>query len=113
MLLLTGPFKMGFWFFEVGFMSLLPIFTLLLASHRRSLNGVLAGAFLVLIGTFVMRYEFVVAGQIYPNIKEGLPSYWPTLMEVFLVVGVLATFLLVYTLGEKFLSITENQQHIH
>lgn len=113
MLLLTGPFKMGFWFFEVGFMSLLPIFMLLLAAHRRSLNGVLAGAFLVLIGTFVMRYEFVVAGQIYPNIKEGLPSYWPTLMEVFLVVGVLATFLLVYTLGEKFLSITENQQHIH
>lgn len=114
MLLLKGPFKIDFWLFEVGFMSVLPIFILLLAAHRKSLNGVLVGTFMVLIGTFVMRYEFVVAGQIFPNIKTGLPSYWPTLMEVFLIAGVMTTFLLVYTLGETFLSITEKPHyHVH
>ncbi|MCK4986637.1 MAG: hypothetical protein KAS40_14000 [Desulfobacterales bacterium] len=53
---------------------------------------------LVLVGTFVMRYEFVVASQVFPNIKEGLPSYWPTLMEVFIIGGVIAAFLLIYTM---------------
>jgi hypothetical protein len=53
----------------------------------------------------------VVAGQIYPNIPEGVPSYWPTNMEAFLVGGVFAAFLLTYTLGEKFLSLKEVNPH--
>jgi Ni/Fe-hydrogenase subunit HybB-like protein len=58
-----------------------------------------------------MRYEFVVAGQVYPNIPQGLPSYWPTIMEVFLFIGVFGAFLLTYTLGEKFLSLKEAISH--
>ena len=81
MLLINGPFSIGFWGFEVGLMSVLPIYVFIWAAEKKSLNGVLAGALMVLIGTFVMRYEFVVAGQVYPNIPQGLPSYWPTLME--------------------------------
>lgn len=111
MLLLKGPFSIGFWIFEVGIMSVLAVFVLLWAAGRKSLNGVLTGSLLVLIGTFVMRYEFVVAGQVFPNIKEGLPSYWPTLMEVFIIGGVIAAFLLVYTLGEKYLSLKEEMPH--
>jgi len=111
MLLLKGPFSIGFWIFEVGIMSVLAVFVLLWAAGRKSLNGVLTGSLLVLIGTFVMRYEFVVAGQVFPNIKEGLPSYWPTLMEVFIISGVIAAFLLTYTLGEKFLSLKEERHH--
>jgi len=111
MLLLKGPFSIGFWIFEVGIMSVLAVFVLLWAAGRKSLNGVLTGSLLVLVGTFVMRYEFVVAGQVFPNIKEGLPSYWPTLMEVFIIGGVIAAFLLVYTLGEKYLSLKEEMSH--
>jgi len=111
MLLLKGPFSIGFWIFEVGIMSVLAVFVLLWAAGRKSLNGVLTGSLLVLVGTFVMRYEFVVAGQVFPNIKEGLPSYWPTLMEVFIIGGVIAAFLLVYTLGEKYLSLKEEMPH--
>jgi len=106
-LLLTGPFSPLFWVFEVVLMSILPIIILLRAVGKKSLFGVQAGAVLVLVGTFVMRYEFVVAGQVFPNIPAGLPSYWPTLMEVFLVAGVFGAFLLIYTLGEKFLSLKE------
>jgi molybdopterin-containing oxidoreductase family membrane subunit len=111
MLLLNGPFNIGFWGFEVGLMSVLPIYVFIWAVEKKSLNAVLTGAFMVLIGTFVMRYEFVVAGQVYPNIPQGLPSYWPTIMEVFLISGVFGAFLLTYTLGEKFLSLKEVTTH--
>ena len=111
MLLINGPFSIGFWGFEVGLMSVLPIYVFIWAAEKKSLNGVLTGALMVLIGTFVMRYEFVVAGQVYPNIPQGLPSYWPTIMEVFIIGGVIAAFLLVYTLGDLFLSLKEEKSH--
>ena len=108
-LLLIGPFSLTFWIFEVGLMSLLPIFTLLWSVWRKHQWGVFVGASMVLVGTFVMRYEFIVAGQVYPNIKQGLPSYWPTVMEVFIVCGIVAAFLFSYTLGERFLSLKEKK----
>jgi Ni/Fe-hydrogenase subunit HybB-like protein len=107
LLLLTGPFKIGFWGGEIMLMSIFSVFVLLWGSLKKSLAFILTGSFMVLCGAFVMRYQFVVAGHVYPNIREGLPSYLPTLMEIFVLVGVFATFLLVYTLGERFLSIKE------
>jgi len=109
MLLLTGPFSIGFWVFEVGFMSVIPTFILVWASMKRNLGGVLSGSVMVLIGALVMRYGFIVGGQVYPNIKEGLPSYLPTMMEVLIVIGVFGVFLMVYTLGEKFLPLKEGE----
>jgi molybdopterin-containing oxidoreductase family membrane subunit len=111
MLLLNGPFSVGFWGFEVGLMTVIPIFILVWAAEAKSLNGVLTGSLICLIGTFVMRYEFVVAGQVYPNIPQGLSSYWPTIMELFLIGGVIAALLLVYTLGDLFLSLKEEKSH--
>jgi molybdopterin-containing oxidoreductase family membrane subunit len=111
MLLINGPFSIGFWGFEVGLMSVAPIYVFIWAAEKKSLNGVLTGALMVLIGTFVMRYQFIVAGQVYPNIPQGLPSYWPTIMEVFIIGGVIAAFLLVYTLGDLFLSMREETHH--
>ena len=112
MLLLKGPFNAAFWSFEVGMMSVLPVFVFIWAANKKSLKGVLTGSLMVLIGAFVMRYEFVVAGQVYPNIKAGLPSYLPTIMEVLIIGGVFGAFLLVYTLGEKFLPLKE-ERHYH
>ena len=92
-------------------MSVIPIYVFIWAAEKKSLNGVLAGALMVLIGTFVMRYQFIVAGQVYPNIPQGLPSYWPTLMEVFVIGGVIAAFLLAYILVDMFLSLKEDKSH--
>jgi Ni/Fe-hydrogenase subunit HybB-like protein len=58
---------------------------------------------MVLLGAFVMRYNFVVAGQIFPNIKQGLPNYLPTMMEILIIIGVFGGFLFVYSVGEKLL----------
>jgi len=111
MLLITGPFWVGFWGFEVGLMSVVSVAVLAWAAAKKSLTGVLTGALLALIGIFVMRYEFVVAGQVFPNVPEGLPSYWPTLMEGYIIGGVIAAFLLIYTLGDLFLSLKEEKTH--
>lgn len=107
LLLLTGPFKIGFWGGEIFLMSILSVFVLLWGARKKSLEWVLSGVVIALAGAFVMRYLFVVAGQVFPNIPEGLPSYLPTIMEVFVILGVLATFCLTYTLGEKLLSLKE------
>ncbi len=69
------------------------------------------GSGMVLLGAFVMRYVFVVAGQVYPNVKGGLPSYMPTVMELLLVGGILGAFLMTYTLGEKCLPLREERPH--
>jgi molybdopterin-containing oxidoreductase family membrane subunit len=108
MLLMIGPFSLSFWIFEVALMSVLPAFILLWAAGKKTLGGVLLGSLMVLIGAFVMRYEFIVAGQVYPNIKEGLPSYLPTTMEILIIVGVFGGFLMAYALGEKFLPLKED-----
>ncbi len=111
MLLLKGPFGPGFWIFEVGLMSVVPVCLLFWAAKKRSLRGVFFASLMVLIGAFVMRYNFIVAGQIYPNVKGGLPSYLPTFMEVLLIAGIFSAFLMAYTLGEKFLPLKEKWPH--
>ena len=88
-------------------MSILPGLVLLWAAVKKKLNGVLLGALMVLVGAFVMRYDFVVAGQVFPNVREGLPSYLPTTTECFMILGVFSAFLMVYSLGEKFLPLRE------
>jgi len=107
MLLLRGPFSPAFWGFEVGLMSVIPAFVLLWAAMKKKLNGVLLGALMVLAGAFVMRYDFVVGGQVFPNVREGLPSYLPTMMECFIIWGVFSAFLMVCSIGEKVLPLKE------
>ncbi len=58
---------------------------------------------MIMFGLFVYRYDFVVVAQIFPVLKEGLPSYRPTIMETMLVSGLLAACMFLYTLGDKFL----------
>lgn len=103
MLFLAGPFSPAFWVIEMTAGIVFPIFILLYAARHKNINGVLVAAVMVLIGYFVKRYDFVVATQVYPAIKNGLPSYLPAIMEVHLIAGIFGALLLIYTLGEKFL----------
>jgi len=110
MLFLNGPFSLSFWLLEIGVGIVFPVFILLYAVRQRSIASVLVGAVMVLVGYFVKRYDFVVATQVYPVIiKEDIPSYLPTVMEVLLIGGILGVLLLVYTLGDKFLPLREKE----
>ncbi len=111
MLFLNGQFSLAFWLFEIGIGIILPIFLLLYAARRRKIWGILIASIMVLVGYFVKRYDFVVASQVYPLIKiqKPLTSYLPTFMEVLLVGGIIAAFLLAYTLGVRFLPLKKEE----
>ena len=113
MLFLKGPFSLAFWLFEIGIGTVLPILILLYATNKRKITGVLVASVLVLVGVFVMRYDFVVASQVYPisHSQHRLSSHLPSFMEVILIGGILAALLLAYTVGEKFLSLKEGKSH--
>jgi Ni/Fe-hydrogenase subunit HybB-like protein len=109
MLLLKGPFSPAFWTFEIAIGIVFPVFILVYSARKKKIAGVLVSSIMVLVGYFVKRYNFVVASQVYPLIKKQYPlhSYLPTFMEVLLISGIIATLLLVYTLGVKFLPLKE------
>jgi len=111
MLFLTGPFSPAFWLFEIVIGIVLPIVILLYASRQRKIDGIWVASIMVLMGYFVKRYDFVVGAQVYPLIKQQdtLSSYLPTLMEMFLIGGLLGTLFLIYTLGVKFLPLREQE----
>jgi Ni/Fe-hydrogenase subunit HybB-like protein len=108
MLFLNGPFSLAFWLFEIIIGTIAPIFILLYSIKKYNITGVLIASVMVLIGVFVMRYDFVVIAQVYPVLTNGLDSYFPTFSEILLISGIIAGLFLSYTLGIKFLPLDEN-----
>lgn len=109
LLLLIGPYSPAFWGIEIFIGIVLPIGILLYSVKKERTAGLMVASIMVLIGYFVKRYDFVTAAQVYPAIKHGLPSYFPTLMETLLIVGIIAGVFLAYTLGELFLPLNEKR----
>jgi molybdopterin-containing oxidoreductase family membrane subunit len=111
MLFLNGPFSLNFWIFEIAIGLVLPVPILIYSARKRRATGIAIASIMVLAGYFVKRYDYVVASQVYPVIKEGLPSYFPAVMEIILISGIMAAFLLIYTLGARFLPLKEERPH--
>ena len=111
MLYLNGPFSLPFWTFEIALGLVLPVPILIYSARKRKTAGIATASIMVLAGYFVKKYDFVVASQVYPVIPEGLPSYFPAVMEIILIGGIIATFLFVYTLGARFLPLKEEGPH--
>ena len=111
MLYLNGPFSTAFWLFEIVIGMVLPIIMLLYAASKRKTSVALVASIMVLVGYFVKRYNFVVVSQVYPLIKKQdlLSSYFPSIMEVLLIAGMIGVLLLAYTLGVKFLPLKEER----
>ena len=114
MLLLNGPFSQPFWLFEIAIGSVLPIIILLYAASKENIGGLLTASIMVLIGVFVMRFDFLVVGEVYPMFspmgKDALvlvPSFFPVLMEIFVIAGIFGVLFLSYTLGVQFLPLEE------
>jgi len=114
MLLLNGPFSQSFWLFEITIGSVLPIIFLLYSANKKNISGLLTASIMVLVGVFVMRFDFLVVGEIYPMFspmgKDALvlvPSFFPVLMEIFVIAGIFGLLFFIYTLGVQFLPIEE------
>lgn len=106
MLLLRGPFSASFYIFEIFLGALIPIAILL--NPKITHRGIFVSSLLVIIGLFVMRYNFLTAGQVLPVLKDGLPSYFPAFLEIVITLGITALFALFYTFGARYLPLKES-----
>jgi molybdopterin-containing oxidoreductase family membrane subunit len=118
MTLVSGPFSIPFWVLRVGIGLVLPLALLVGPSSRKPYNLGLAGVG-ALIGVVVDRLLFVLAGLASPvsavagNVDFPFAVYVPSLVEVLIMMGALATIGLGYALAEHHLNLGEPDHHAH
>jgi molybdopterin-containing oxidoreductase family membrane subunit len=111
---LTGPLAFNFWFFEVLLGMLIPV-VILLNPRTRTPSGVMWAGLLSTCGIFFMRYDLVVAGQLFSmregaaDLTNGLLHYTPSITELAIVVGAISLCLFLYSLAERFLPLQADE----
>lgn len=118
--LVYGQFKHAFgairgFHAEVLLGLFLPFVLLLIPSVRKSVGGKIVTSALILVGTLMMHMEILLAGQSHPvgpkaEQYAGFITYFPSIWEWLVFVFALATMLLLYTLGERYLKLAEVPQ---
>jgi molybdopterin-containing oxidoreductase family membrane subunit len=127
MAMLSGPLFFSFWFFETFLAFVVPL-TILLGAKRRQPGWIAMAAALPMLAVFVMRYNFVVAGQMFslkpvvglrdevirygPPFKgsaAGFLPYTPSLIEVAIVVGAIAAAILLFVVGTRMLKLRQEE----
>lgn len=103
----SGWYHLALW---IGLV--IPLVLIAMPAVRTATWGKVTAAALFLVGMFAGRLEMVLSGLVMPTgpKAEGQPpfvSYWPTIWEVFVFASALAVLLLVYTLGERNLKLSE------
>ena len=107
MVLLNGELSLSFWLVEIVIGILAPV-ALLFYFGTRNIKAVVLAALMVIIGMFVSRFDFIIAGQMVPIVgQEGLWSYTPSLVEVMTVVAAIAMSIFFYSLGERIFPLEE------
>ncbi len=116
--LVTGPLAVPFWVLRVITGLAIPLVLVLLPMTRTPL-GLFAASLLALGGVFVDRLLFVTAGQIAPltahagAVSSPFVAYVPSPVEIAIIAGAVALFALVYTLAERYLDLSEDDEHIN
>jgi molybdopterin-containing oxidoreductase family membrane subunit len=124
---LTGPLFVSFWLFEVFLGVALPLFVLL-GSKRRDPRWLAFASAALMVSVFVMRYNFVVAGQMFslkPTVGHlgetlhyappfrgdaaGFLPYTPSIVEVLIVAGAIAAATLAYVGGARVLRLAPRE----
>ncbi len=116
--LVTGPLALPFWGLRVVCGLALPLVLVLLPMTRTG-AGMFAASLLALAGVFIDRYLFVTAGQIAPTtahagtVSGPFASYTPSPVEIAIIAGAVALMALVYTLAERYLDLSEDDEHVN
>ena len=90
----------------------LPCVLLLIPSIRKSVGGKIVTSGMILIGALFMHMEILLAGQSHPvgPKAEQYPEfikYFPSIWEFLVFLFALTIMLILYTLGERYLKLTE------
>jgi molybdopterin-containing oxidoreductase family membrane subunit len=114
--LVSGPLAVPFWVVRVVLGLVVPALVLVLPMTRRPSWLLLAGV-AALVGVFVDRTLFVLAGQISPitagagTVSSPYASYVPSIVEILILAGAGALFAFAYTLAERYLDLEEGEIH--
>ncbi|MGD2057354.1 MAG: polysulfide reductase NrfD [Anaerolineales bacterium] len=112
------PYGFGFWVGEVGLGILLPVILFLAPRFNRNPLLLVVGAFSAAFGIVINRWNVTVSGLVVPlsyspGTEYVIPpeSYFPSLAEWGIAVGVIGYIFLLLTLGVRFLPLFERKEH--
>ena len=106
-----------FWVFQIGLGNLLPLFLLFSPKFTQSRNALISACLLVIIGALAQLYVIIIGGQAFPldifpgylvesSFYDGVINlYSPSIWEILLGLGGVATSLLIALLGIRVLPI--------
>lgn len=102
-----------FWWGQIGLGSLVPLFLIYCNQLKNFRSMTVLASFLVIIGAFIQLYIIIIGGQVYPMAlfpgKEilsgysGIVSYSPSIYEILLGLGGIATTILIVVFMNKIL----------
>lgn len=106
------PYNFTFWFGEVLFGALVPAVIMLWGRMRRNRNLLMLGAFMIIAGLVINRWNVTLSGFVIPmdwspGVRDVLPlnTYSPALVEWGVAIGVVAYSWFAFTLGVRFLNL--------
>ena len=100
---LTGPFAFSFWLM-VALCFVVP-FALMARRATRGVIGTTVASVAVVIGMWLERFNIVVPTSLHPRLDAAQMHYVPSWVELSIMAGTLAGFVLVYMAATKFFPI--------
>jgi molybdopterin-containing oxidoreductase family membrane subunit len=100
---LSGPFALSFWLM-VACCFVVP-FALMARRATRGVIGTTVASVAVVIGMWLERYNIVVPTSLHPRLDAAQVGYVPSWVELSIMAGTLAGFVLVYMVATKFFPI--------
>jgi molybdopterin-containing oxidoreductase family membrane subunit len=104
------PYDITFWWGEIVMGALLPAIIFLWKRTRRNPNMVMLGAFMVVAGLVLYRWNVTLSGFVVPldwspGVLDVFPinSYWPSLVEWGVAIGIVGYSWMGFTLGVRYL----------
>jgi molybdopterin-containing oxidoreductase family membrane subunit len=102
--LLSGSFAVPFWFM-VGCIYVIPLVTLTIPAFRHWPLGVMLIGVLINVGMYIERVLLMIPPLSYPRLPFNWGAYFPSWIELTIIVGSLALAVLLYVLAVKFVPI--------
>jgi len=106
------PYNFTFWFGEVLFGALVPAVIMLWGRMRRNRNLLMLGAFMIITGLVINRWNVTLSGFVIPmdwspGVRDVFPinTYSPALIEWGVAIGIVAYSWMAFTLGVRFLNL--------
>lgn len=109
-LLITGPYSLRFWGFEILIGGILPLILLLNRKTNESVKWLFIMSILVIIGSFFSKYDLLIAAQSIAPFTTEVIQYSPPLIDVLLLVGGISLCLLCCGIGQIWLPLDDEER---